>query len=134
MRRGCAWPLGLSAVLGLVVGCSGASSGAAAGITSAPVTASSGAGSSTAPSTAPPPAGTFRNPVVAADMPDPSILKVGNTFHLYTTQNDQLNVQTATSTNLVTWSIGPDALPTLGRWATPGKTWAPRSSPSADAS
>jgi beta-xylosidase len=71
------------------------------------------------------PLGMFRNPVVAANMPDPSLLRVGDIFYLYTTQSDQANVQTATSTNLVNWKPGRDALPAVGRWATTGKTWAP---------
>ena len=34
-------------------------------------------------------------------------------------------MQTLTSDDLVAWKRGEDALPTLGRWAGEGKTWAP---------
>lgn len=71
------------------------------------------------------PPGTYVNPVLADDVPDPWVLQVGSTFHLYATQGSGANVQTATSPDLVHWQRGADALPTLGRWATSGATWAP---------
>lgn len=125
VHRAGVWPLALSAVLALTVGCSGSSPGSTAVSSPSATAASATGGGPASASTNPLPAGTFANPILTADMPDPAILKVGNIFHLYTTQNARLNVQTATSTDLVTWTIGPDALPTVGQWATPGKTWAP---------
>lgn len=71
------------------------------------------------------PSGTYANPVLADDVPDPWVLQAGDTFHLYATQGGGSNVQTATSADLVHWERGPDALPTLGRWAQAGATWAP---------
>src|SRR5687767_1060346 len=67
----------------------------------------------------------FRNPVHAADFPDPFVLRVGDTYHAYGTNGDGDEVRTLTSTDLVDWRVGGDALPEVGRWAYPGKTWAP---------
>jgi beta-xylosidase len=67
----------------------------------------------------------FVNPVIAVNFPDPGFLAADGTFHLYGTEGEGLNVQTMTSTDLITWTPGPDALPQLGAWALPGKTWAP---------
>jgi beta-xylosidase len=58
-------------------------------------------------------------------MPDPAVLAAGGVFHLYTTQGSGSNVQTATSKDLVNWTEGPDALPSVGSWARLGNTWAP---------
>jgi beta-xylosidase len=105
----------LGAVLGagaavLAAGCSGSGPAAAPG-------GASGAGA--------PPPGTYRNPVYPADFPDPGVIRVGRTYHAYGTQGDGHNIQTLTSADLVHWRPGNDALPKLGRWATPGSTWAP---------
>jgi beta-xylosidase len=67
----------------------------------------------------------FSNPVVRSDFPDPGLLQVDSHFYAYGTNGDGGNVQTLTSTDLVHWRRGPDALPTLGRWASTGSTWAP---------
>lgn len=69
--------------------------------------------------------GQFTNPVYADDFPDPSVLAVGGTFHAYGTQGGGANIQTLTSTDLVHWTKGADALPTVGKWASSGNTWAP---------
>ena len=68
---------------------------------------------------------TFRNPVLNADFPDPFVLEVGGTYYAYATNGNGSNVQTATSKDLVHWTLGKDALPKLGRWDFPGNTWAP---------
>ena len=68
---------------------------------------------------------TFRNPVHAENFPDPFLLRAGDTWYAYATNDEDGNVQTLTSHDLVTWRQGPDALPQLGAWAYPGKTWAP---------
>jgi beta-xylosidase len=75
--------------------------------------------------TATSPPGTYVNPVLADDTPDPWVLRVGGTFHLYATQGGGANVQAATSPDLVHWAQGSDALPQLGPWAQAGSTWAP---------
>jgi beta-xylosidase len=68
---------------------------------------------------------TYTNPVFDADFPDPALLKSGDTWYAYSTQHGQQNIQTLTSTDLVTWKPGPDALPDVGPWASLGSTWAP---------
>src|SRR5688572_21090137 len=69
--------------------------------------------------------GSFRNPVHASDFPDPFVLRVEGTYHAYGTNGAGKEVQTLTSSDLVGWRAGPDALPEVGTWAYPGKTWAP---------
>ncbi len=58
-------------------------------------------------------------------MPDPGLLSAGGKFYLYSTEGAGANVQTATSDDLAHWTVGADALPAVGPWAEPGKTWAP---------
>ena len=69
--------------------------------------------------------GEFVNPVIDVNFPDPGFLAAGGMFYLYGTEGEGLNVQTMTSADLVDWTPGGDALPQLGAWALPGKTWAP---------
>lgn len=72
------------------------------------------------------PAGGFTNPVYATNFPDPHILADGEGGYVaFATNGNAMNVQTATSEDLVTWRQGSDALPQLPRWSTPGKVWAP---------
>ena len=66
---------------------------------------------------------TFRNPVHAENFPDPFLLRAGDTWYAYATNDEDGNLQTLTSHDLVTGRQGPDALPQLGAWAYPGKTW-----------
>jgi len=68
---------------------------------------------------------TFRNPVYDRDFADPYILHVGSMYYAYATNAAGKEVQTLTSSDLVHWKPGADALPKVGRWAYPGKTWAP---------
>ena len=67
----------------------------------------------------------FRNPVFDQDFPDPFVLRVGKRYYAYATNGNGKEVQTLTSPDLVHWTPGPDALPKVGWWAYPGKTWAP---------
>lgn len=53
------------------------------------------------------------------------MLRVGGTYYAYGTNGDGKEVQTLTSTDLVHWRARGDALPEVGPWAYPGKTWAP---------
>jgi beta-xylosidase len=53
------------------------------------------------------------------------VLRIGGTYHAYATQGNNENVQTLTSTDLIKWTSGKDALPQVGGWAAPGNTWAP---------
>lgn len=105
-------PLGLL-VLALS-GCAGEGEGEAGGSTEV-----ADAATSSAP-------GGFTNPVYATNFPDPHILPDGDGGYLaFATNGNAMNVQTATSEDMVTWRQGSDALPQLPSWSTPGKVWAP---------
>ncbi|MEE6261632.1 glycoside hydrolase family 43 protein [Plantactinospora sonchi] len=69
--------------------------------------------------------GMFVNPVHQGDSPDPQAVLVDGTWYLVHTNSGGQNVPVLTSTDLVTWTPAGDALPTLPRWADPGRTWAP---------
>jgi beta-xylosidase len=82
-------------------------------------------GRSTSASPAPDSAPT---PVIDQDFPDPDVLRVGDTYYAYATQNGSgsRNVQMATSPDLRSWTVSrTDPLPELPSWATNGRTWAP---------
>ena len=77
------------------------------------------------------PAGSFANPVLDADFPDPAVLKApdGN-YYAYATQTQRdgkwINIQLARSADLVHWDYVGDALPTKPGWAaTTQDFWAP---------
>ena len=61
--------------------------------------------------------GTFTNPVLDRDFPDPDILKVSDDYYVYATNANGINIQAARSTDLVHWDVLPDMLPTLPTWA-----------------
>lgn len=64
--------------------------------------------------------------VINQDFPDPDVQKVGTTYYAYAT-NSGRNLPWATAPAPDgPWTVqGTDALPTLGAWAQPGRTWAP---------
>jgi len=72
-------------------------------------------------------------PVIEHDFPDPSIIKVGNTWHAFGTQsiydNTTIKTKYATSTDFSHWTLQDDydALRTLPAWvdASNPKIWAP---------
>jgi beta-xylosidase len=73
---------------------------------------------------------TYSNPVINQDFPDPNCIKVADTFFVFATnfgemQASSSHVQLATTNDLVTYQLQPDALPKLPSWAKTGKTWAP---------
>ncbi len=70
---------------------------------------------------------TFENPMIQSNFPDPFILKVEDIYYAYSTNANSRNVPVATSTDLVTWDLGRDALPSLPKWANlgGGYVWAP---------
>lgn len=76
--------------------------------------------------------GEFRNPVIDQDFPDPDVLKVGDTYYVYSTNTSEIDVQVAKSTDLVNWQMLPDAIGALPSWVQPGLTWAPDVSLAAD--
>jgi beta-xylosidase len=69
----------------------------------------------------------LQNPVIDVNFPDPFILKVEDTYYAYSTNSNGRNVPVATSTDLVTWAVGRDALPALPRWVNISRpdVWAP---------
>ncbi len=68
---------------------------------------------------------TFANPVYETNFPDPFVLREGETYHAYSTNDSDTNVPTLRSGDLVEWKKGGDAMPDLAPWVTPGQTWAP---------
>ncbi|MBC7691596.1 MAG: family 43 glycosylhydrolase [Methylotenera sp.] len=73
----------------------------------------------------------YRNPVMNADFPDPSILRASDgTFYAYATQTLDhgrlYNIQVSRSKNLVEWTPPEDALPVKPKWASRTQQfWAP---------
>src|SRR3954463_1353602 len=71
------------------------------------------------------PTGTYQNPVFAHDFPDPNVIDDHGTYVASATNANGPNIQLVTSTDLRTWVLHRDALPSLPAWAVPGRTWAP---------
>jgi arabinan endo-1,5-alpha-L-arabinosidase len=73
--------------------------------------------------------GTFANPVIDRDFPDPDTLKIGDIYYAYATGNfdAKVSIQAAKSQDLIHWDVLPDAMPTFPAWAEPdhGLVWAP---------
>jgi beta-xylosidase len=70
---------------------------------------------------------TYANPVIAADFPDPFVLREGDAFYAFSTNAHGKNVPAAVSRDLASWTELPDALPSLPSWARANAslTWAP---------
>ncbi|WP_207434800.1 glycoside hydrolase family 43 protein [Sabulibacter ruber] len=68
------------------------------------------------------------NPVIDQDFPDPTVVRVGDTYYAYATNSDvegkTLNIQVASSKDLQNWKIEGDALPNKPTWAATD-FWAP---------
>jgi len=64
--------------------------------------------------------------IIDRDFPDPDISRFGDTYYAYST-NSGPNLPVATASSIDgTWTVSDqDALPQLGAWAQPGRTWAP---------
>jgi beta-xylosidase len=73
------------------------------------------------------PPGSFQNPVLRQDFPDPFVLNANGTYYAYATNGSGKNIQTAQSPDLVHWTVGRDAMPALPKWAKLGCSyvWAP---------
>ncbi len=78
--------------------------------------------------------GEFLNPVINRDFPDPHVIREGDTYYAYATTGSGKNLQSATSKDLVSWTLLDDPLPKLASWSgltplfseTPHMaTWAP---------
>jgi arabinan endo-1,5-alpha-L-arabinosidase len=76
-------------------------------------------------------AGTYANPVVDADFPDPAVLRAPDgVYYAYATQSGapgaMRNIQVARSPDLVNWKVVGDALPAKPAWAAKTQDfWAP---------
>jgi beta-xylosidase len=68
---------------------------------------------------------TYQNPVIKTDFPDPDVIMTHGTYYAYATSSGGKNIQVASSTDFVHWTLLPDALPTLPSWSSSGLTWAP---------
>ena len=64
-------------------------------------------------------------PALNANFADPDVVEVDGTYFAYATNDNNRNVQVASSNDLFEWEVLPDALPDLPNWVIPGKTWAP---------
>ncbi|HEU5161418.1 MAG TPA: family 43 glycosylhydrolase [Streptosporangiaceae bacterium] len=72
--------------------------------------------------------------VVTSNFPDPDVIKVGNTYYAYATNDNGVRLPIATASSLGgpwTRQVG-DGLAGLGAWAAEGHTWAPDVSPRGD--
>ncbi|GAA0935873.1 glycoside hydrolase family 43 protein [Kribbella koreensis] len=67
----------------------------------------------------------FTNPVYDGNFADPQVIAVGSEYYAFATNGPLGNIQTLTSTDLVSWDQVGDALPSLPGWTSPGKVWAP---------
>jgi arabinan endo-1,5-alpha-L-arabinosidase len=77
-----------------------------------------------------PAAGTYMNPVLDADFPDPASLRAEGFYYVYGTQGGgegaRRNIQVARSSDLVSWQLLGDALPEKPAWASKTQDfWAP---------
>ena len=59
------------------------------------------------------------------DFPDPDVIDVAGTYYAYGTNSASGNIQVIDSTNLSSWTVIGNALPSVPSWAVPGDTWAP---------
>jgi len=85
-----------------------------------------------APRVAAPAAASYSNPVLDADFPDPAVLRAADgVFYAYATQTTtqdgrSVNIQVASSRDLVSWTHLGDALPAKPAWASRTQDfWAP---------
>ncbi len=59
------------------------------------------------------------------DFADPFVLTAGGAYYGYSTNSGAGDIQVIRSTDLVSWELVGNALPTLPSWASAGSTWAP---------
>jgi beta-xylosidase len=108
----------------LLTGCASTARTAAPTVAPAPTIAPSPI-STRAPMRSPLPA--LANPVLDRDFPDPDALRVDGAWYAYATNANGMNIQAATSPDLVQWRFLGNALPRAPRWARQGfgYNWAP---------
>lgn len=73
------------------------------------------------------PGPTYRNPVIAADAPDPDIVALDGTYYAFTTASLNGPIQLFVSNDLVHWRAAgwPGPLVRDAPWTTYGREWAP---------
>jgi beta-xylosidase len=65
-------------------------------------------------------------PLISSNFPDPSYILVDGTYYAFGSNNGDIKVQIATSTDFQSWSIvDADALPATGSWSDGSNVWAP---------
>lgn len=67
----------------------------------------------------------YTNPVIGSNLPDPGVLRAGNTYYLYATEDGTDLMPVRASSNLVDWEVLDDGQPELAPWEDPGQHWAP---------
>lgn len=67
----------------------------------------------------------YRNPVLDLDLPDPTVIRVGDAWWVYGTSARGRRVPVATGPDLIRWRDVGDALGTLPGWAADGGIWGP---------
>lgn len=69
----------------------------------------------------------INGPVIVENFPDPSVIKVGSTYHAFATNNGRQNIPYASSPDFAHWTVadGHDALPKVGGWSNGQDIWAP---------
>jgi len=70
--------------------------------------------------------------VYCRDFADPFVLRVGNTYYAYATNNQDDHIPVLTSSGLFGTAHIAEALPKLPAWSTPGGVWAPAVLPRPD--
>lgn len=67
----------------------------------------------------------FTNPVYDGNLPDPFVLRAGDTWYAYGTQGRFGTMPVLSSPDLVSWTVLGDAMPTIAPWSGAGRHWAP---------
>jgi beta-xylosidase len=69
----------------------------------------------------------FGNPVMARDFPDPDAIKSRSLYYAYATNANGMNIQAASSPDLIEWQFLGNVLPRVPAWASKefGYNWAP---------
>src|SRR5579875_1520393 len=67
----------------------------------------------------------FSNPVYPSNFADPFILRAGDEYFGYATNNELGNLPVLRSTDLAHWEPVGDGMPELASWVQPGRNWAP---------
>lgn len=69
---------------------------------------------------------TYRNPVLARDFPDPTVVHANGRYYAYATQSGSTHIQVSHSRDLIHWAHPQEALPHAPRWSQhQGIFWAP---------